>query len=101
MILETWIIPMLQIGGGSNSGIPINLSILRLLRLLRLTRITRLMRAVPELLTLIKGMIQAARSVFSTLVLLIVATYIFAIIFTQQLGDIEASDEDPEDLVAM
>lgn len=102
MILETWIIPLMQLLSGGGDSIPLgNLSILRLLRLLRLTRITRLMRAVPELLTLIKGMIVAARSVFSTLVLLIAATYVFAIIFTQQLGGIEASDDDPEDLVAM
>jgi voltage-gated sodium channel len=86
MILETWVIPIMSVVSGGSEGPPLgNLSILRLLRLLRLTRITRLMRAMPELLTLIKGMVNATRSVFSTLVLLIIATYVMAIVFTQQL----------------
>ena len=37
-------------------------TLLRLLRLLRLTRMVRLMRKIPELLTLIKGIVAAARS---------------------------------------
>jgi hypothetical protein len=46
----------------------------------------RLMRAVPELVTLIKGMAAAARSVSSTLLLLTIVLYVFGIIFTAQLG---------------
>merc|ERR1719456_685029 len=76
-------------GSGQGGGPPSNLSILRLLRLLRLTRMARLMRSVPELLTLIKGMVAATRSAFSTLVLLIITMYVFGIIFTQ------AFKEDP------
>merc|ERR1719456_2139463 len=70
-------------GSGQGGGPPSNLSILRLLRLLRLTRMARLMRSVPELLTLIKGMVAATRSVSSTLVLLIGLMYIFGIVFAQ------------------
>merc|ERR1719253_2259253 len=47
----------------------------------------RLMRAMPELLTLIKGMVAASRSVGSTLALLIIFLYIFAIVFTQTLRE--------------
>lgn len=85
MVGETWVIP-LALGGGGAGGMG-DVSILRLLRLLRLTRMARLMRSVPELVTLLKGMAAAARSVFSTLVLLIIFTYVFAIIFKQQGGD--------------
>jgi hypothetical protein len=45
------------------------------------------MRALPELVTLIKGMIKATRSVGSTLLLLIIVLYVFSIIFLAQLGD--------------
>lgn len=86
MVGETWVIPLLTTGGGGGMG---DVSILRLLRLLRLTRMARLMRSVPELVTLLKGMATAARSVFSTLVLLILFTYVFAIIFKQQGGENE------------
>merc|ERR1719473_1448938 len=65
-------------GGSSPTA---GLGFLRLLRLLRLSRMARLMRSVPELVTLIKGMVAATRSVFSTLVLLVLFMYVFAIIF--------------------
>lgn len=68
--------------GGSDLG---QLSMLRMLRLLRLTRMVRLMRAVPELVTLLRSMTIALRSVLSTLGLLIIFMYIFAIIFKSQL----------------
>jgi len=83
MVLETWIMPILASAGGGGGAPTGNLSILRLLRLLRLTRMARLMRSVPELLTLIKGMVAATRSVFSTMVLLILSMYVFGIVFTQ------------------
>lgn len=78
MWFETWILPAL---GG---GLPIDVSMLRLLRLLRLSRLMRLLRKCPELITLLKGMAAATRSVFSTLILLLVFMYIFSIIFRQQ-----------------
>lgn len=80
MVLETWIIPIFS-EDGDGLG---DASMLRLLRLLRLTRMARLMRSVPELVTLLKGMAAATRSVFSTLVLLVLFMYVFAIVFKQQ-----------------
>merc|ERR1719235_379146 len=82
MIFETWIMPLaMPAGSGGGMG---DASMLRLLRLLRLTRMARLFRSVPELLTLLKGMAAAMRSVFSTLVLLVLFIYVFGIIFKQQ-----------------
>merc|ERR1719482_1275446 len=43
----------------------------------------RLLRVFPELLIMIKGMWSAARSVFFTLFLLAIITYVFAIMFKQ------------------
>jgi hypothetical protein len=87
MVLETWLIPLkllpLTISGTAS---------LRLLRLLRLTRMARLMRSFPDLLTLVKGMMAATRSVGSTLLLLMIFNYVFAIIFTGQLKN----HDDPE-----
>jgi hypothetical protein len=47
----------------------------------------RLMRAFPELMIMIQGMVAAGRSVFSTLVLLLITLYVFAIVFKQLFGD--------------
>merc|ERR1719261_587381 len=92
MVLETWILPALS-GGSDGGGVPIDVSMLRLLRLLRLSRLMRLLRKCPELITLLKGMGAAVRSVFSTLVLLVVFMYIFAIIFRQQTKGNEALED--------
>ena len=44
------------------------------------------MRRVPELLTLLKGMVAAVRSVSSALLLLLLITYVFSIVFATVLG---------------
>lgn len=82
MIVETWILPVV-FGDEEQKGMG-DASMLRFLRLLRVSRMARLMRSVPELVTLLKGMYAATRSVCSTLVLLILFTYVFAIVFKQQ-----------------
>lgn len=91
MVGETWVIP-LAVGG--ESGAMDNFAMLRMMRLLRLTRMVRLMRSVPELLTLLKGMGIAARSVWYTLLLLAIIMYVFGIIFKSQLA--EPKDEELE-----
>lgn len=84
MVMETWILPNVGIHGTGG------FSMLRLLRLLRLTRLTRLTRSAPELIVLLKGMGVAVRSVSSVVVLIIIFTYVFAMIFKQQTeGDEE------------
>merc|ERR1719223_1947067 len=88
MVIETWVLEIVNlVMGGGGGGILAKFSALRLLRLLRLTRMARLMREVPELLTLVKGMINATRAVSFILMFLLLCMYVFAIIFTAQLGD--------------
>lgn len=90
MVIETWIMPIIEaIIGGGGEGI---LSKFSALRLLRLSRLTRIMTSLPELLTLIKGMINAARAVAVVLALLILLLYVFAIVFTAQIGDPDAPE---------
>merc|ERR1711974_141096 len=55
------------------------MTLLKIVRLCRTARIVRLLRMFPELLVLIRGIGIAIRSVFFTLVLLIVLTYVFSI----------------------
>merc|ERR1719506_2724819 len=63
-------------------GPSLDLGFLRLLRLLRLSRLAHLMNKIPELLTMIKGIVAATRSVGSVLLFLAILCYVFSIIFT-------------------
>jgi len=87
MIIETWIMTIVfaVTGGAGASGLG-NASVLRMLRLLRLTRMARMarmMRFIPELMIMIKGMFAGLRSVSITSILVVVLTYVFAIVFKQ------------------
>merc|ERR1712050_664512 len=87
LVTETWVVTLIIQAMGGSSGLVLDkASILRLLRLMRLTRLTRLMRAVPELLFMMKGMLEATRSVACTLALLILILYVFGITL-KQLSD--------------
>jgi len=87
MVMETWVMSTVLLATGSadgNSGAnPLGnattLKLLRLMRLSRMARMARLLRSMPELVILIKGMAQAMRSVFFTLLLLFLVIYMFAI----------------------
>eukprot|EP00929_Paragymnodinium_shiwhaense_P110759 TRINITY_DN7799_c0_g8_i1.p1 TRINITY_DN7799_c0_g8~~TRINITY_DN7799_c0_g8_i1.p1 ORF type:complete len:795 (-),score=181.08 TRINITY_DN7799_c0_g8_i1:103-2487(-) len=92
MVGETWVMTavILVMGDAGSGGGLGNASVLRLMRLLRLTRMARmakLLRSMPELLILVKGIVSATRSVFFTLLLLMILLYIFAIAFRQLLDD--------------
>jgi hypothetical protein len=68
----------------------------KLLRLLRLGRIVRMLKLFPEVLTLLKGIKQAMRSVCYVLAMLIFLLFVFAIIFkTQSIDDEELSSKFP------
>jgi len=93
MVLETWVLPVVgALSGGGGSSALANFSSFRLLRLLRLTRMAKIMRHFPELMTLVKGMINATQAVFFILVFLVIVMYIFAIVFTSQLGGPQAAE---------
>lgn len=98
MVLETWLIPaaMLvasQTVGDGFVGKLSGLRIFRLLRLLRMARVARILRAVPELLIMVKALKAAFRSVFVTLFLLLIVTYVFGIAFAQLTVKSPVGDE--------
>ena len=95
MVLETWVFTILILaagggGGGGNSGV---MKLARLLRLSRMARMGKLLRVMPELLIMIKGMRAACRSVFFTLLLLVVIMYVFAIAFVQLSAETSVGDD--------
>merc|ERR1719269_451387 len=87
MVMETWVFtaPALFLGG---SGSPLG-GQASILRLLRLSRLLRMLRSLPELMILVKAMVTAMKSVFYVMVLLVIATYVFAIACTQLSVDTE------------
>mmetsp|Transcript_68772 Transcript_68772/g.212667 ORF Transcript_68772/g.212667 Transcript_68772/m.212667 type:complete len:485 (+) Transcript_68772:502-1956(+) len=92
MIVETLILPFTT-GGGPLGG----LNILRLLRLLRITRMAKLMRAFPQLMMIVKGIAAATRAVVWTGFLLVMVTYTWAILFTNEYHQGYASDDEAKD----
>eukprot|EP00930_Biecheleria_cincta_P084799 TRINITY_DN74232_c0_g1_i1.p1 TRINITY_DN74232_c0_g1~~TRINITY_DN74232_c0_g1_i1.p1 ORF type:complete len:560 (+),score=134.94 TRINITY_DN74232_c0_g1_i1:108-1787(+) len=89
MVVETWVLKIVEAAtsGSSGGSSPLSgLSSLRLLRLLRLTRMARLFSFFPELMTLVKGMFRAMQSVAFVLIFLLMVMYVFAIVFTSQLA---------------
>lgn len=91
-VLETWILVVIvslskmDASDQSTNDMSI-LRVVRLLRLTRMARMARLLRALPEVMILIKGVSLAMRSVFFTLLLLIMIMYIFAVAFVQLTKD--------------
>lgn len=98
MVLETWIVPIVEalIGDTTNGGGLGLFSGLRLLRLARVTRMVKLMSFFPELVTLVRGALSAFKAVSWVLIFLLLTMYVFAIIFTTQLGDADGPPELPE-----
>lgn len=80
MVVETTVLAALTEAGVVDIGDSLGkASILRLLRLLRLTRIGKLMAYIPEIMILIKGMVEGMRSVGLTMGLLLCVIYVVAI----------------------
>eukprot|EP00929_Paragymnodinium_shiwhaense_P095818 TRINITY_DN5711_c0_g1_i2.p1 TRINITY_DN5711_c0_g1~~TRINITY_DN5711_c0_g1_i2.p1 ORF type:complete len:854 (-),score=141.05 TRINITY_DN5711_c0_g1_i2:45-2606(-) len=90
-MVETWVFPLMLIAsGGDLEGKLSKYGMLRLARLLRLTRLGRLVRVLrvfPEIMTLLKGVLHALRSVFFTLLLLFMLLFCFSIVFKTQVED--------------
>lgn len=97
MTTETWILSLLMVFFSANAtGLGLDPSILKLLRMVRLTRMARmarLLRWMPELLILLKGLWLASKSVFFTLVLLMITVYVFALTFRQVTEGTEIGQE--------
>jgi len=91
MVTETWIMLIVDyFTGGGGGGF---LSKFSTLRLLRLSRLTRLLTSLPELLVLIKGMLNATKAVAIVLGFMVMLMYVFAIVFTAQLGHSESPEK--------
>ena len=69
-------------------GISADLAMFSVLRLARLLRLTRLMRMLPELQMMVWSLSRAISSVNSTLLLLVMITYVFAIIIVDDIKTI-------------
>jgi len=99
MVLETWVVSVVValLASGSTQTLDLgNATLVRMLRLLRLSRVARmarLLRSMPEIIILIKGMVAAVRSVFFTLLLLVVLLYVFAIVLKQASIQTPTGDE--------
>lgn len=96
MVMETWVFIFF-----SENPFGENTAILRLFRLLRLTRLVKMFNSMPQLMILIKGMVTAMKSVTYVFFLLIVITYVFAIMTTQLTADAPEIHEAYFDSVAL
>lgn len=87
MVVESWVMPLVDLAAsGASSDVAETSSFLRIarvMRILRTARIAKLIRHVPELVILLKGMLTACRSVFFTLLLLVLVTYVFSVTITE------------------
>jgi len=85
MIFETWVALLVYaLAPASASFLATNTSVLRLGRLARLCRVARLSKLLlkmPEVLVLFKGLAVASRAVISTMFLISLIIYVFAILF--------------------
>jgi len=81
MALETFLLPLAQaiVGSSGSSDVFSHVTILRMARILKLARTTRLLRAQPQLMTMLRGIVLALRSVFFTFVLQAILVYVFGI----------------------
>jgi hypothetical protein len=74
-------------------GAPALLRLFRLAKLIKISRLVRFLRCFPELVVLLKGLSMATRSVLSAILVLLVFTYIFALIFLQLTEGQEVGEE--------
>jgi len=87
------------------TDLPFNMTLVRLVRLLRLAKMVRLLRAFRELGMLVEGVIQSMQTLFWTFILLLLVTYVMAIIIVKTThwatrahdADADIKSKDPHD----
>jgi len=106
MVADTWVMSLVfalvrsgsdGVGSIADAGGVSHFTIFRvikLLRLVRMARVLRLLRATPELMVMIKAMGIAMRSVFFTLIILMILIYVYAIAFTRMMEGTHVGEED-------
>merc|ERR1719331_2131535 len=88
MILDIWVLmPLLKILSGGGGEVTIPTQPLRMLRLFKLTRMSRLMKAFPELVTMIKGLVRSLRAISSSMILIGLMVYVWAIMMHMLLKE--------------
>lgn len=85
MVLDTWVIMPTLYSIGGQMKIPTQP--LRMLRLFKLTRMARLMKAFPELVTMIKGLVRSVRAISSSMILIGLMVYVWAIMMHMLMKD--------------
>lgn len=80
-IFELWIVPLALAIMNSNKTGPSMFRSFAALRMLRLMRLTKLFRAIPQLLTIVKGISAAVSSMLVTCLLLLILLFVFGVIF--------------------
>merc|ERR1719426_302492 len=96
MIMDTWMLmPVLKVisGGGDGNSVPIPTQPLRMLRLFKLSRMARLMKAFPELVTMIKGLCRSLRAISSSMILVGLMVYVWAIMMHMLMKEEEDYNE--------
>lgn len=98
MVADTWVLTIVvasigQEKGKSSLGNSSILKGVRLVRLVRMTRMIRLLNSFPELMVVIKGMGVAARAVVSTLILMSIIIYVFAVLLRQLTDESDLGDK--------
>jgi hypothetical protein len=88
MIFETWLLPLVAVAGAAadGQGLVVVRTIMPLLRVARLGRLARLLRSAPEIMTQLRGIGAALRSVGATVSLLALFLYVFGVMF-ESLAD--------------
>merc|ERR1719439_246261 len=87
MILDTWLLMVVLKLMDGDSQVKIPVQPLRILRLFKLTRMARLMKAFPELVTMIKGLVRSLRAISSSMILIGLMVYVWAIMMHMLLKE--------------
>merc|ERR1719331_3717350 len=94
MILDIWVLmPLLKILSGGGGEVTIPTQPLRMLRLFKLTRMARLMKAFPELVTMVKGLVRSLRAISSSMILVGLMVYVWAIMMHMLMKEEEEWNE--------
>jgi len=86
MVVDTWILSAVLALSSGTLTVGSTFKVLRLVRLVRMARVLRILNAFPELKVVVKGMNVAARATSSTIVLMLLIIYVFAV-FLRQVAD--------------
>jgi hypothetical protein len=87
MSLYTLIVLRESLGSSSSYGQFNYLRVLRILRLTRIVRLVRLLRLIGELKTIVDSILGSMRSLFWTMLLLMLFIYMIGVYFTQEVAD--------------